>query len=369
MRIIKVVIADKNQVYTKALTEFLLSEYGQAFDISCFSGAKSLAEHLRNKQDIDILLIDQALYNDTFKGFNIKKLLILTENSYESEIDGITALFKYQLGDQIAKEMLKSYDASVGSRFHVHSQQRQGKLIAVYSPAGGSGKSTIAYNVARQYSIQGRKTILISMESYSSNYFLKTDSNNRGLSYLMHLIKSKANNLQVKFDAIKEVDVNTNVHFIPRNCNSLEYKDIESEDIATLLEFLKKHSGYEAIILDMDSAISGKLLYTFKHCDVILNIRGNDLVNMDKHQSFSRQIEMFGNQLKVNLVEKIISVNNKVLGQSNDKHESDANLNEVNIPYINDNLLAENGLYPELSYFKRLYDVIEEFFTGKRVSA
>lgn len=370
MKSIKVAIADENQVYSKGLSEYLQSEYGQAFDISCFTNIKSLTEHLSTDQQIDILLIDQKLYNESLKTHKVKTILLLTENVMENEVDGFLALYKYQLGDKISKNILQYYDSSVNERFNVHIQPQNSKLIAVYSPAGGTGKSTIAYNISLQYALQGKKAILISMESYASLPIFKAESKSCGLSYLTYLIKNKTNNLQVKLDAIKELDSNTNIYYIPRDSHSLELKDADKDDIALLLEFFRVQSGYDAVILDMDSAISEKLLNVFKHCDVLLNVTGNDFNSKEKYKSFTEQLRIFGDLLGVDLAKKIITVNNKVMGQLSDKvGELRDERNAVEIPFLADNCFMENGYYPELAHFKQLFDVVENFFADKREEA
>lgn len=367
MSTISIVIVDENQIYTKALSEYLQDEYGQAFEISCFTGIKPLEEYLANKHNTDIMLIDKHLYNDSLKTFKVKTTLMLTDDNQESELRGILTLYKFQLGDKLAKCILQNYDSLESKQFNIHTKSTEAKLITVYSPTGGSGKSTIAYNISRQYAIQGKKTLLISMESYAALPIFKSESKNHGLSYLIYLIKNKANNLQVKLDAIKEQDTNTQIHYIPRDNNSLEYKDIGMEDIVALLKFLRKQSGYEAVIFDMDSSVCENTLSMFKYCDVILCVAASDIVSKEKHESFEKQLELFNNLLNVNLNDKIITVNNKATSQySENKRDFISSTNIVNIPYLKESDILENGYYPELTHFKQLYDIIESFLTDKR---
>lgn len=367
---ISIVIVDDNQIYTKALSEYLQDEYGQAFEISCFTGIKPLEEYLADKHNADIMLIDKHLYNASLRTLKVKTTIILTDDNQESEFSGILALYKFQLGDKLAKCILQSYDSLESKRFNIHTKPTETRLIAVYSSTGGAGKSTIAYNISHQYAIQGKKTLLISMESYAALPIFKAESKNHGLSYLIYLIKNKANNLQVKLDAIKEQDISTQIHYIPRDNNPLEYKDICMEDIAALLKFLRKQSGYDAVIFDMDSSVSENTLGMFKDCDIILCVAASDTVSKEKHESFIKQLELFNNLLNVNLNDKIITVNNKAASQCiENKRDFISSTNIVNIPYLKESNILENGYYPELTHFKQLYDIIEAFLTDKRTQA
>lgn len=366
MKTIKLAIVDADKAYAKGLSEYLHCEYGQAFDISCFTNVKSLIEHLEAGQQMDILLIDQKLYNDSLSLQRVKTTIVLAENNLNSEVSGKAALYKYQLGERLAKGILEYYDSSAGEEFNINDKLQSARLIAVYSPAGGAGKSTIAYNLSRQYALQGKKIMLISMESFAALSIFKAETHKHGLSYLMYLISSNAVNLQVKLDAVLEFDQNTNIHYIPREVNSLEYKDDKQFDLSLLLEFLRTQSGYDTIIFDMDTALSDRLLKMFEHCDLILNVNGGDLYSKEKCESFNKQLNILNEVLGIRLADKTIAVNNKSASIQNG--EADAGCIEIvtEIPYISNSSFMESGYYPEMTYFKQLYDKIEKFFSDKR---
>lgn len=368
MNNISIAIVDENKFYTKALSEYLQNEYGQVFDVSCFTSVESLKQYLNSGCDTDIMLIDWKLYEEALRAYKINSILILSENSLENDINGIKTLYKYQRADLLAKQILQSLDSVKGKTFKLNNQQKTAKLIAVYSAAGGAGKSTIVYNLGRQYAVLGKKALLLSMEAYSAMPMFAGEQKNHGLSYLLYLVKTKSDNLQIKLDTLIEKDSDTEMYFLPRGCNSIEYKDIDASDMTSLMEILRSQSGCDAVLLDMDSSINEIVLSIFKHSDLIINVIADDSTSKAKNDSFVRQLEVIGNSLNINLADKMINVNNKIRSQSED-NIADNNGDEItaNIPYINDYSKLNNVYFPELASFKKLYEMIDNLNEHKRL--
>jgi cellulose biosynthesis protein BcsQ len=364
MSIIKLIIADENQNYAKALALYFQEEYAQSFDITCLTQNTVLQEYLNKFETADILLIDQKMFKDSLPCKHIKSVIVLDESINENANN--SSIYKYQKADVLAKYLFEIYEKSSGSRGALNKSDSKCKVISVYSPAGAVGKTTIAYNIARQYGMQYQKALFISLETYASLEVFKQSEAVQGLMYLLYLIKNKAQNLQHKLNTIKVVEINTNVHFIERESNVLEYKDLKIDDIDLLVNFLRNQSGYDAIIFDLDSSINEAILGVLKHSDVILNIRCNDTFDKVKQEDFKRQIPRINNLLEVDINRKIIKVNNKSQNLTNSDNKALENsMSTIEIPYINSEITSHGAYFAEMPYFKQLYDAVENFLGNK----
>ncbi|MDF2840609.1 MAG: CobQ/CobB/MinD/ParA nucleotide binding protein [Clostridia bacterium] len=357
---IKLMIADENQSYVKALALYIQVEHGQAFEVTCFSKRKLLHEYLMSCEEADILLIDQKLLSEQVSVDQIKTVILLTEALSESNM---TTIYKFQKAEHIIKLLLEAYDKSSSGKMIVTNSHCETKLLCAYSPAGAAGKSTIAYNLAHQYAMQSRKVLFLSFESFSSLPLLERGGQAKGIIFLLYLLKSQLPNLQLKLNTIKAVDANTNIHFIERESNVLEYKDIKMEDIELLTGFLKKQSGYDVIIFDMDTAMNEMTLGTFKYCDAIINISCSDRFGKTKQEDFFKQIPKINDLLEADISSKLINVINKYR-ETNEKNRCSEGLV---IPYINDSGINDGVYFSEMTYFKQLYDKLENFFLRRWV--
>ncbi|OGO77704.1 MAG: hypothetical protein A2Y23_08880 [Clostridiales bacterium GWB2_37_7] len=360
---IRLIVADTNQSYIKALAQYLQVEHGQAFEVTCFTQRNALQEYLQHYNNTDMLLIDQKLLSEQINIENIKSVMTLTEMVLENNI---AAIYKFQKADQIAKLLLEEADKFSCSNPNIVKCMNESKLICVYSPAGGAGKSTIAYNLAHQYAMHTQKVLFLSFEAFSSLYFFERNESVRGLIFLLHLIKNRLPNLQLKLNTIKAVDVNTNIHFMNRESNILEYKDISMEDMGLLTDFLRKQSGYDVIILDMDSSISDMILGVFKHCDAIVNVLCNNSFNYAKQEEFLKQVPKINDLLEVDIISKLIKIVNKCEAVNESKYvEASQCYAQMEIPYISNTDISHGAYFLEMIYFKQLYDMLEDYFSMK----
>ena len=357
MSTIKLIIADENQNYTKGLAEYLIEEYGQAFEVTCFTQVQILMNYLDKCEAADILLINPTLLKKANCKEHIKSIILLVENvDYSIE----NSIYKYQRADQIAKMLLEAYDKTSNCGVNILKSSTICKIVCVYSPAGAAGKTTIAHNLAVQYSMQGKKALFISLESYSALSIFNQSKSSKGLIYLLYLIKSKLPNLLLKLNAIITTDHNINIHFIEREKNVLEYKDIKIKDIELVTDFLRNQGDYDAVILDLDSSISEMVLGAFKYSDVIINVCCDDNISSAKQENFEQQISKINNLLELDISCKLIGVKNKSgLIINNEDLDAKECKTLLEIPYIKGACISSGAYFPEMIYFKHLYDNVE----------
>ena len=352
MSAIKLIIADENKSYTKSLTQYLTEECGQVFEVVCFTQPEILIEYLNRNEIVDILLINPGLLNKDISSRHCRSVMLLVDNVDNNNQNSI---YKYQKADQIMKLLLQEYDKNSNCGINILNNNTNCKLISVYSAAGAAGKTTIAYNLATLYSMNARKVLLISLESFSALSIFNKSESSRGLIYMLYLIKSKLPNLTLKLNTIINTDCISNIHFMEREKNVLEYKDIRIEDFQLLSDFLKNQSYYEAVILDLDSSISEMVLGAFKYSDVIINVHCGDKVSCLKQEGFKEQISKINGLLDCDIDSKLLGVRNKSVYITKSE-----NIEEIlEIPYIQSEFISPGNYYPEMTYFKQLYDAVE----------
>lgn len=352
MSAIKLIIADENMSYTKGLAQYLQEECGQVFEVICFTQARLLIEYLNENISVDILLINPQLLKQDLSKSHCKSLILLVENV---DNDNENSIYKYQKADQIKKLLLQEYDKNTNCGINIFNNNAKCKLICVYSASGAAGKTTIAYNLAVQYSMKAKKVLIISLETYTALSIFNQNESAKGLIYMLYLIKCKLPNLLLKLNTVVAIDHNTNINFMEREMNVLEYKDIKIEDLELLSDFLKNQSDYEAVILDLDSSMNEMVLGAFKFSDVIINVFSDDKVSCAKQESFKQQISKISSLLERDISHKILNVRNKSGALTKSE-----NLEEIiEIPYIQGACINPGTYFSEMTYFKQLYDAVE----------
>jgi cellulose biosynthesis protein BcsQ len=358
MSAIKLIIADENKSYTKGLAQYLLEECGQTFEVTCFTQARILLEYQSKSEKTDILLISPQLLKKDISKKHFKSVILLVENVDNNDENSI---YKYQKAEQIKKLLLKAHDKNSNCGTNIFNKNNNKcKLISVYSASGAAGKTTVAYNLAIQYSMKAKKVLFISLESYSALSIFNQNESSRGLIYMLYLLKSKLPNLMLKLNTITNMEHSTSIHFMEREKNVLEYKDIKIEDLELLSGFLKNQSDYEAVILDLDSSLNEMALGAFKFSDVIINVHCGDKVSCAKQEGFKEQIAKISSLLEQDISSKLLDVRNKSAAIA--KVESVEEMLEI--PYIQGECTSPGAYFPEMTYFKKLYDTVENIHSS-----
>lgn len=120
----------KNQVLVYAVTDALHLE-------ECFSRIKSA----------DILLISQQLADTDLHEWDIREIYILTESAVgnDAEQDNVRSIYKYSSPDSILREVVSISRTDIQL---AGSEEASCRMLAVYSPEGGAGKTRISQGLA-----------------------------------------------------------------------------------------------------------------------------------------------------------------------------------------------------------------------------
>jgi|GEM_PF-4840108 len=360
---IKLIIADEDQNYIRALSQYLQERHGHAFDILCITQLDLLKGYFQDEEGADMLLIDQKLAQavEDIKGTRL--MLVLTDVWVEM---GLHRIYKYQRADQIAQEIIEYADRLSAGNLFACKSDRSCRTICVYSPAGAAGKTTIAYHLACQYALTNQKALFISMEAFSDLPILSNNNSGRGIIFLLHLIKNKLPNLQLKLNTYLSIDNKTNVYVAEREANILEYKEIRSEDIVILTEFFKNQSDFDVLIFDVDSSLNEAVLGLFKQSDIIINV-SSGCINSGKQADFNRQIPKIENYLKTGIQDKMLTIFNKS-DDMRSVNEIDTSIDSaaLSIPYMKVPGFGSTAYFPEMEHFRKLYDVVQDFLRERR---
>jgi hypothetical protein len=115
------------------------------FEAMLITNCKSLEEIDR---DIALLLLDESL-QDLKLGEKVKKVLYLSEHETNAAY-----INRYQSADIILKNVLKALETLPDMPCNGFLR---GEIIGVYSPVGGSGKTLLAKELAREIKMKGGK--------------------------------------------------------------------------------------------------------------------------------------------------------------------------------------------------------------------
>jgi len=156
------------------------------------------------------------------------------------------------------------------------------KVLSVYSPAGGTGKTTFSVNFSRQLALKNNSVFYLNLEllNTTSLYFESTED--APSLQVFYYLKAKPNVLLSKLEKLKQYDPFSKVHYLDLLQSPAEMLEVTKEDIRNLITTLIKTDDYDYIVIDLDSAIQELTLAGLEISNQVIWLLNNDIHSFQK---------------------------------------------------------------------------------------
>jgi len=294
---IKLLIASPDIDYVEHLSNVLSEKHSDTFDISVCSSTEHLSNML-NSNKFDVALIE-PIFVSTINADSVRLLLMLMDESSNTEdYSGAKRIRKYQRISSIAGNVLENYaEVSTGVNSFDSSKAR---ITAVWSPSGGSGKTTVALAFAANSVLSGKSVVYLNLECFSSTsvYF---KNSGRSISKAFEKLES---NVHLFLAGIRQQDSSSGISYF---CEPENYDDmniLSKEDIETIVGACA--TGVDELIVDLSSQCDERVQKIFEIANTVLLVCESSGTSQIKLKQFLSQHNVFG---QIN--SKVVLVNNK----------------------------------------------------------
>lgn len=168
-------------------------------------------------------------------------------------------------------------------------------IIAFYSPQGGTGKTTISFNLAINYALKKLKVLFVDLGLFSSidNYF-NQKAPGKGINYLFSILRQDSSilNIDTGISYIKDA-----VHsFLPEHLdvlisdNPVIMDGIAFDEMCQLLDIIAASRLYDVVIVDMSSELSERNMAAMFRAQHIILVINPDVSAIHKLVSFKNNV-------------------------------------------------------------------------------
>lgn len=315
---LSLVIADYDAEYLQNFEKYLITYQPKRFELTAFSAVDPLNDYLGELHKIDILLVSSKMYKEIIKTGNPEIVLILSDNESVAQA-GPEAVNKYQHMDRLISEVIRLY--TIRSKKDCPISGNEGtRIISVVSPAGGTGKSSIAAGCSILCAGRGMRPFYLNLEDIPSTGMFFHGDSKQSFSNVIYQLKGNSPNLWLKLEAARCIDSRTGVHFFKPAENILDMNELSEQEISRLLFEFRKSSAYSAVFIDLSSGLNERISTVLKYSDVILLVLTQDFRLENNIEKFSKGLGLFEQRLSANLTSKILPVMNFSRKQKNDSN-------------------------------------------------
>ena len=295
---IKLLIATADSNYAEHLSNILSEKYANTFEVSVCSSAERLQDLLAANRFDAGLLEHNFTFADNLKSISLP-LVFINEAGFAGSIDnGLKKIRKYQRISSIVGNILENYaeiDKNTGT-FGINNAH----ITAVWSPAGGTGKTTVALAYAARKVYGGKQATYLNLENFSSTsvYF---QENGKSISKVFEKLES---NVHMFLMGIRQQDSGTGIAYFGGPENYDDINILTADDIETIISACA--AGTDELVIDLSSYCDQRIQRVFSLADTILIICDQSGTSQAKLKQFINQHNIF-RQTQA----KTILINNK----------------------------------------------------------
>ncbi len=313
-------ICDDQIVYSDFLTKQLLRMEEDSFRICRFSTVEQLITYNR-EHEIQCLLISEVFESEVrerreiqarkYFGLTAEKMKARIRSEEGKSSKDIQYIYRYQsvvdIFEKIKVCLLESNDGEV--LFSKSSEEVVTKLIGIYNPVHRNGQTTFARAMANYHGEMGKRVLYLNMEEYAG-VVEKSDYCEGDLGEVLYYLKQDIKSINYRLASFT-----TKIGYyemVPPIIMSKELRNITGDEWLAFLEEIIERSGYEIIILDLDSCVQG-LVEILELCDLVYMPIREDCTGNEKRKQFELNLQRLQ---KEELKDKIICKNIPVVKKS-----------------------------------------------------
>ena len=294
---IRLLIATADKDYTDHMTKTLSKGYADTLELNICSTPERLAA-LTSSNRYDAALLEPDFVSAAKPGSILVPFVLIDEFGHSGDGGELKRIRKYQRISSMTGQILQSCaEAGKGTGA---ADASKAQMTAVWSPAGGAGKTTVALAYAANMASAGKQVVYLNLESFSSTsvYFAESGGS---ISKALEKLES---NLQLFLLGIRQQDSGSGILYFGSPDNYDDISILTVEDIEKLLKACAIE--IDELVIDLSSQIDQRVVKIFGMADKVLLINDASNTSQAKLNQFISQHNIF-----TQIQPKAVLVNNK----------------------------------------------------------
>ena len=155
----KILLADEDLSYLAPLELALLREFDEKLEISMVTDPAYLRQMFSTPQRLDVVIMNERLWDSEYRRHDIGQVFLLSEDPIDGSMSEYPQIYKYTSEQDIVQQL-----DGVLQRYLREGETSDCREILVYSPQGGSGKTTLALGLAASLAALGSRVLYVDAE-------------------------------------------------------------------------------------------------------------------------------------------------------------------------------------------------------------
>lgn len=240
------VVCDSESDYARRFMEYENQKKTFPMEIAACTSLEAL-HSLSEKRKIDVLLVSERTFADDALSVGAGKTFILAEDGEVTGYENIARISKYQSCDTVLRSVMSCYEAEEAALYVPYGETENKKLIGVFSPAGGCGKTLFALALGQMLGMEA-PSLYMNFECCSGvDIMLKLDTE-RSISDLLYFSAQKDRLLAA---LAASAQTRLSLDCVPGALSSDDIHTTDPYEWTRVLGTITAHSRYENIVIEL----------------------------------------------------------------------------------------------------------------------
>lgn len=316
-----IVIVETDMEHLIPLQMKIAEELIDVAEIDIISDPEYMQEYFTTHKTIDILVIEEDMYSEQLSMHSIGKTYVLVDNMNDNDESVFSMEGKKDVFCLVRYNNISTLVGYIIPREWavLNNSEKEPQIIAVISPAGGMGSTTVAVGVAACMKQNLKKALYLNFKNYQDfHYYL----NDKGC---LHMEGSEyLRNADVRiYEKMKPFLQKEEFAYLPPLKTSRESMGIPYDSYVELARTAQKSGEYDFVIAEIGNEVNAETLKFLKFVNKVFIV-----IKQDEYSTF-----------KLDVMKYNITFNDK------DKYSFICNFYEKEKPNA---LLEENGNFGTL---------------------
>lgn len=373
----RLVLAVQDSRYVEPLLNYVHgSSYGTALQVTAFTRTDSFLHYMETGEVPNLVVGDTEMLECWLARGEVSiPWLHLSEGDTAITLmeDG-NSTPKYQPLPQLLDVVLSYCKRTGGSVEKLKAGSTP--ILGIVSPLGGSGKTTIAMNMAKQLGVLGLKVFYLNLETVNSSALFPSGSVGMEGSFSRLLYDMKAAQEPISGSDLSVTPYIIRHHVLKcdsfePNFNVKEMAEMTREDTALLLNSLVSSNHYDVIVVDTEEYMEEQMQAVLEQAGLLIWVLLDDLISVHKSGVWIDQLEQRHPALFESVRRRSTFIVNRFTGQLvNSFPRKDISIDGV-LPYIPSwkQLHQEELLLSSPIYQREVLKLCQQLLEGSGIMA
>lgn len=338
----RIIIADRDINYVIPLQFKFIQEFFGKVELEIITDSLYFNDLFSGPQKAEVLIVEEALYNDSLLKHNISNIFIMSE---DSDVEGVSVqnikrLFKYTSIKEIFNEIV----GKSGSVFNIENKgETETKIIVVTSANGNVGKTAIAMGLSACLEKHYKQVLYINASRMQSFQYILDNHTSISSSDIYTKVINPHEQIYAE---MKHVIRKEKFSYLPSFKAALISLGIDFSIYEKIAMSAKKSKDFDYIIIDAESTFDEDKMRLLDIADRVILVTNQTVNGVEATNTFVANINEVNSEKYFFVCNDFDKDNYNALvsGERNNKFEIDEYVEHVRINgVLKCNELSENA--------------------------